>query len=103
MPVCMCFINMYVCMHLMYCMYACNVCMREVHTNTCAHAYIVYFYLFIYSGYFYGTSSSPLLFRGAPDYSIDTMSELTIVDTNYNYEADYFDICLVRCSFLKNR
>src|SRR6218665_982211 len=28
-------------------------------------------------GYFYSTSSSPLLLRGAPDYSIDTVSELT--------------------------
>jgi len=33
--------------------------------------------LFIYSGYFYSTSSSPLLLRVAPDYSIDTVSELT--------------------------
>jgi len=29
---------------------------------------------FINSGYFYSASSSPLLFRGAPDYSIDTVS-----------------------------
>jgi len=32
---------------------------------------------FIHSGYFYSASSSPLLLRGAPDYSIDTVSELT--------------------------
>jgi len=31
----------------------------------------------IYSGYFYSASSSPLQVRGAPDYSIDTVSELT--------------------------
>ena len=31
----------------------------------------------IHSGYFYSTSSSPLLLMGAPDYSIDTVSELT--------------------------
>ena len=29
---------------------------------------------FIRSGYFCGASSSPLLLRGAPNYSIDTMS-----------------------------
>src|SRR6218665_1561109 len=28
-------------------------------------------------GYFYSASSSPLLLRGIPDYSIDTVSELT--------------------------
>ena len=28
---------------------------------------------FIHSGYFCSTSSSPLLLRGAPDYSIDTV------------------------------
>ena len=32
---------------------------------------------FVHSGFFYYTSSSPLLFRGAPDYSVDTVSELT--------------------------
>jgi len=32
---------------------------------------------FIDSGYFYRSSSSPLLLLGAPDYSIDTVSELT--------------------------
>ena len=30
---------------------------------------------FIPSGYFYSSSSYPLLLRGAPDYSIDTMSK----------------------------
>src|SRR6218665_2472852 len=30
---------------------------------------------FIYSGHFYSASSSPLLLRGAPDYSTDTVSE----------------------------
>jgi len=35
-------------------------------------------FYFIYSGYFYGASSpSPLLLKGAPDYSIDTVSDLT--------------------------
>ena len=32
---------------------------------------------YIHSGYFYSASSSPLLLRGAPDYSIDTLLELT--------------------------
>src|SRR6218665_796095 len=32
---------------------------------------------FNHSRYFYSTSSSPLLLRGAPDYGIDTVSELT--------------------------
>jgi len=31
----------------------------------------------IHSGYFYSTSSGPLLLRGAPDYCIDTVWELT--------------------------
>jgi len=30
---------------------------------------------FIHSGHFYSASSSPLLLRGAPDYSTDTVSE----------------------------
>jgi len=32
---------------------------------------------FSYSGYLNSASSSPLLLRGAPDYIIDTVSELT--------------------------
>ena len=32
---------------------------------------------FIHSGYFYSASASPLLLRGAPDNSTDTLSELT--------------------------
>ena len=40
-------------------------------------AYVwVCFHSFIHSGYFYSTSSSPLLLRGALDYSIDTVLEL---------------------------
>src|SRR6218665_2079313 len=31
--------------------------------------------IFIHSNYLYSTSSSPLLLRGAPDYSTDTVSE----------------------------
>jgi len=34
-------------------------------------------FLFIYSGYICSSSSSPLVLRGAPDYSIDTVPELT--------------------------
>jgi len=32
-------------------------------------------YSFIYSGHFYSVLSSPLLLRGAPDYSTDTVAE----------------------------
>jgi len=32
---------------------------------------------FIHSVYFYSASSSPILLRGAPDYIIDTVLELT--------------------------
>jgi len=32
---------------------------------------------FNHSGYFYSASSNPLLLRGSPAYSIDTVSELT--------------------------
>src|SRR6218665_1840844 len=33
------------------------------------------FHSFIHSGHFYSAPSSPLLLRGAPDYSTDTVSE----------------------------
>jgi len=41
---------------------------------------------FIHSGYFYSAFSSPLLLRGIPDYSIDTVSELTRRSPTGNYE-----------------
>ena len=44
------------------------------------------YHSFIHSGYFYSTSSSPLLLRGAPDYSIDTVLELTCWSVTGNYE-----------------
>src|SRR6218665_2886156 len=47
------------------------------------HSEIVYIMTFIHSGYFCCASSSPLLFRGAPDYSSDTMSELTCTPKRY--------------------
>jgi len=37
----------------------------------------MYFNSFIHSKYFYSASSSLLLLRGAPNYSIDTVSALT--------------------------
>jgi len=43
-------------------------------------------YSFIHSGYFYSASSSPLLLKGAPDYSIDTVSELTRQSATGNCE-----------------
>ena len=44
-----------------------------VHYCCCFKCY----FSFIHLGYFYTISLSPLLLRGAPDYSIDTVSELT--------------------------
>ena len=41
---------------------------------------------FIHSGYFYRASSNPLLLRGTPDYSIDTVSELTCRSATGNCE-----------------
>ena len=43
-------------------------------TSLCS--FIHSFIQFILDRYFYNTSSSPLLLRGAPDYSIDNLSEL---------------------------
>jgi len=39
--------------------------------------YVIYVYIhsFIHSGHFFSAPSSPLLLRGAPDYSTDTVSE----------------------------
>ena len=42
---------------------------------------------FIHSGNFYIASSSPLLLRGAPDYSIDTVLELTRQSATGNCEC----------------
>ena len=36
---------------------------------------LCYIHSFIHSGHFYSAPSSPLLLRGAPDYSMDTVSE----------------------------
>ena len=41
---------------------------------------------FFLSGYLYSTSSNPLLLRGAPDYSVDTVSELTHRSASGNSE-----------------
>src|SRR6218665_4004117 len=38
------------------------------------HVFIWFQSSFIHSGHFYSTPSSPLLLRGAPDYSTDTVS-----------------------------
>src|SRR6218665_3257723 len=50
------------------------------HTYTHGHTpaqytHTSFIYSFILSGHFYSTPSSPLLLRGAPDYSTDTVSE----------------------------
>ena len=49
--------------------------------------FLLFIHLFIHSGYFYSTSSSPLLLRGAPNYSVDTVSELTRRSATGNHEA----------------
>src|SRR6218665_2003019 len=58
--------------------------------------YIIYNskYLFIHSGHFYSAPSSPLLLRGAPDYSTDTVSEFH-AETHL-----YFSICYKKMSIL---
>src|SRR6218665_1456816 len=43
-------------------------------TSLCMHVYS-FIHSFIHSGHFYSASSSPLLLRGAPDHSTDTVSE----------------------------
>src|SRR6218665_1286259 len=44
--------------------------------NTFVSSFIcIFIHSFIHSGHFYSTPSSPLLPRGAPDYSTDTVSE----------------------------
>ena len=40
-----------------------------------SHYEKLYHWSFIHSGHFYSAPSSPLLLRGAPDYSADTVSE----------------------------
>src|SRR6218665_3969012 len=55
----------------MYCnyMYACTMYTFKIQEE-CS-----FIHSFIHSGHFYSASSSPLLLRGAPDYSTDTVSE----------------------------
>ena len=38
--------------------------------------YLNYYYAFV-RGYFYSASSSPIILRGSPEYSIDTLPGLT--------------------------
>jgi len=55
----------------------------------CSHYWIelrLYFPDYVHSGYFFSASSSPLLLRGAPNYSIDAVSELTRRSATGNYE-----------------
>src|SRR6218665_414592 len=47
---------------------------------------IITIHSFIHAIYFYSASSSPLLLRGTPDYSIDTVSELTRRSATCNCE-----------------
>src|SRR6218665_614422 len=41
----------------------------------CLTSTVTHIHSFIHSGHFYSAASSPLLLRGAPDYSTDTVSE----------------------------
>jgi len=50
------------------------------------HTFIIILHSFIHSGYLYSAPSSPLLLRGDPDYSIDTVSESTLRSTTGNCE-----------------
>ena len=56
-----------------------------LHT-TSSHSFIRSIHSFIHSRYFYSASLSPLLLRGAPDYSIDIVSELTCWSATGNCE-----------------
>src|SRR6218665_3491864 len=47
----------------------------HIHMRTHTHKIKLAFHSFIHSGHFYSAPSSPLLLRGAPDYSTDTVSE----------------------------
>src|SRR6218665_2428869 len=47
-------------------------CLFSPHLWSADHSFI---HSFIHSGHFYSAPSSPLLLRGAPDYSTDTVSE----------------------------
>jgi len=81
-------IIMYVCMHacmyvcLYVYMYVCTYVRMYVCMYVCMHVCIPSFHF----EYFYSSSSSPLLLRGAPDYSIDTVLELTRQSATGNSE-----------------
>ena len=69
-----CTVCIYVCIeHVCVIVYVCvYACMHAFYTMHCMYAFI---HSFIHSGHFYSAPSSPLLLRGAPDYSTDTVSE----------------------------
>jgi len=62
-------------------MHACIHAYMHTYIHTYIHTYNThtesYTYKYIHSGYFYLSSSSPLLLRDAPDEGIDTVSKLT--------------------------
>ena len=59
-----------------YSLYAVHIVLKKW-VDGINYCYFKWIYSFIYSDYFYSTSSSPLLLRCAPDYSIGTVSEIT--------------------------
>jgi len=80
MYVCM-YMCMYVCTYI--CMYVCMyICMYDI---VCMYGWMVCI-VFIHSEYFCGASSSPLLLRGAPGCSIDTVLELRCRSATGNCE-----------------
>ena len=52
-----------------------NIRIEEFQGNECLAFSARNVYSFIHSGHFYSAPSSPLLLRGAPDYSTDTVLE----------------------------
>src|SRR6218665_2535466 len=63
---------------------------RMFHTYTFYSCIYISSHSFFHSGHFYSTPSSPLLLRGAPDYSTDTVSEFHAEAHNDTYSDDTF-------------
>jgi len=59
---------------------------RHLQHEAAAEKHVADFHSFIHLGYFYSASSSPLLLSGAPDYSIDTVLEMTRQSATGNCE-----------------
>ena len=66
--------------------------------SSCRRSNVPCLYRFVHSGYFYNyrVSLSPLLFRGAPDYNTDTVSELTRLCATISL-FKWKSFCVKRC------